>query len=163
MNKFTANSWEQGTDQNFRPCWINRQTGEVAYQLLDGNGIPLPQNYGGHCGSGMPQMWACAYPMPMMGMWGMTSFCPPSAAPTAGPSGGPIAIVGGPVKPDEWKEYEDDDGNKYYHNPRKPDETTWEKPDGFDEQQNAGNPPPPTEPKPKGPKYTPARSCGWLP
>eukprot|EP00903_Cladosiphon_okamuranus_P016568 g15285.t1 len=153
MSNFTANVWERGTDQNYRPCWINRQNGQVTYQLQDGNGIPLPQNYGGGYGMGMvaPQMGGYAYPM---AMWGTVP---------AGRATRAIAVVGEPVKPDKWTEYEDKDGTKFYHNPSKPDETTWEKPEDYDKQENAGKPPPPTSPKKKNnnAKYTTERR-GWL-
>lgn len=89
--------------------------------------------------------------MTMAGMGGM--------APAA-PAATPIAIVGDTVKPDKWTEYEDENGNKFYHNPSKPDDTTWEKPEDFDKQQNVGKPAPPDNSK-KGPKYTTDRKGLW--
>lgn len=107
-------------------------------------------------GMGMPLMGA-----PVMGTAPMGSFCPPSA--------GTVAIVGDPIKVDEWSEYTDDaTGDMYYYNPAKPDETTWEKPKDFDKKKNAGKPAPPKKPeekkqpqqKKKG-KYESDRK-GWL-
>ena len=79
---------------------------------------------------------------PMCIPQGAPPFWQPPAAQTT------IAIVGDSVKEeDEWSQYEDDDGTPFYHNPARPDETTWEKPQDFE------SPPPPTKPKDKGPKY----------
>ena len=132
---------------------VNRQDGQVTYQLQDGNGLPLPQNYGGNYG-GMPQIGACAYPMAMTPVMGAMPMCVPPAAPACPPAATTVAIVGDTVKPDKWTEYKDDKGTPYYHNPKKK-ETTWEKPKDFDKQKNAGKPPPPDKPKKekKSPKY----------
>lgn len=89
-------------------------------------------------------------PMAMTPMGTMPPATPPAyPAPT-----NTVAIVGDTVKEDKWSEYQDDCGTPFYHNPAKPaEETTWEKPEDFDKQKNAGEPAPPTKPKTKEPKY----------
>lgn len=102
-----------------------------------------------------------AYPVPMQWGMGYTGCFTPQAAPACPPAATTVAIVGDKVKPDTWTEWEDDDGKKFYHNPSKPDETTYDKPEDFVKQQNAGKPAPPTAPKPKAAKYATNRK-GWL-
>jgi len=137
---------------------INSQNGQVQYQLQDSNGFPLPyfgggMNYGANCGMTYGANWG-------MGMAPMAPACPPAAGSLS------FAIVGDKVQPDKWTEYKADCGTPFFHNPGK-NETTWEKPEDFDKQENAGNPPPPTEPKPektKKGKYESGRpSCkSWI-
>lgn len=69
---------------------------------------------------------------------------PPQPAP-----GGTVVIVGDECQEDKWTEYTDKDGNVYYHNPARPKETTWDKPEDFDNQKNEGKPVPPTTKPPK--------------
>lgn len=78
-------------------------------------------------------------------------------APACPPAAHTVAIVGDTAKVDKWSEYTDDKtGHKYYHNPAKPNETTWDKPKDFDKQKMAGQPAPPDKAKlkKKKPKYT---------
>lgn len=89
-----------------------------------------------------------------MAPMGIMSMCMPLVAPAyTTATNNTVAIVGDTVKEDKWSEYKDDHGTPFYHNPAKPEETTWEKPKDFDKEKNAGEPPPPTKPKTKGPKY----------
>lgn len=64
-------------------------------------------------------------------------------------SAGTVARVGDKVKVDKWTEFGEwtEFGVKYYHNPAKPNETAWEKPEDFDKQKNAGKPAAPTKPE----------------
>ncbi len=140
---------------------INSQEGQVQYQLLDSNGLPLP-HFSGGMNSGM--YYGANYGM---NNYGMVMGMPPSMAPVYPPATGPIAIVGDKFveKEDKWTEYKVDCGTPFFHNPAK-GETTWEKPKDFDKQKNAGNPPPPTEPKPdkKKAKYSSGRPStkSWI-
>eukprot|EP00903_Cladosiphon_okamuranus_P016569 g15286.t1 len=145
MSKFEAQIWDRSTDQNGRPCWVNKNSGQACYALLDKAGLPLDFP-GGPFAAANP-----APPMaPMTPMVATPMYVPPAVGPVCPPAGAaPIAIVGDTVKEDKWTEYEDKDGNKYYHNPSKPDETTWDKPEDYDKQQNAGKPAPPKSPKKK--------------
>lgn len=77
----------------------------------------------------------------------------PSVAPAYPAATNSVAIVGDTVKEDKWSEYLDDDGTPFYHNPAKPEATTWEEPEAFGKQKNADEPVPPTKSKEKGPKY----------
>lgn len=101
---------------------------------------------------GMAPMGMAPTGMAPMGM-APTGMVP--GAPVYQPAAATVAIVGDEVKVDVWSEYIDDDtGDKYYHNPAKPEKTTWEKPEGFDTKANAGDPARPTKPKERQPKYT---------
>ena len=124
---------------------------------LEDNGIPLPYFNGGF-NNGMYYGMGMGMAPTGMGMAPMRPVCPQSSI--------PIAIVGDkvePEKPDKWTEYEAECGTKFYHNPAK-NETTWEKPEDFDKQKMAGQPAPPTEPKPTTKqkcKYVTDRK-GWI-
>lgn len=119
---------------------VDKQSGKVTYVRLDDNGIPLPHFAGGmNYGMGMTPTGMGMEVAPT------GSFCPPSA--------GTVAIVGDKVKVDKWSEYTNVDGNKFYHSPAKPNETTWDKPQEFVTEENASNSAAPTKPKKKKPKY----------
>eukprot|EP00752_Nemacystus_decipiens_P003076 g2850.t1 len=156
MSKYEAQIWDRSKDQNGRPCWVNKNSGEACYALLDKAGIPLQQFQGGvpFPGAANPAPCMPVAPMAMAPVMGAMPMCMPQAPAAARPpaSTTTVAVVGDTVKPDKWTEYKDDKGTPYYHNPKKK-ETTWEKPEGFDAQKDAGKPAPPKKPKKKGMKY----------
>lgn len=139
----------------------NNNSGQPFGARLDNNGscvTPHNMYHGGFPCPGTkpgPCMVAAMAPMVMtpMGLMSIPQAAPPFWQPATTPT--TIAIVGDPVnkEDDKWSEYEDEDGTPFYHNPARPDETTWEKPQDFDKQKNEDEPPPPTKPKEKGPKY----------
>ncbi|CAM9964282.1 unnamed protein product [Ectocarpus sp. 12 AP-2014] len=141
MTYFDAAVWDLARDQYGRRCWADKKNGRVTYQLEDRNGIPLWPHGGMNC------------PVP----------CTMGTVPVVGQSTGTVVIVGGKCKEDKWSEYTDGNGKKYYHNPFK-NETTWDKPKDFDEENNEGKPAPPADPEKKEekkPKYIVKR--GWWP
>lgn len=73
-------------------------------------------------------------------------------------------MVGEVLEEDKWIRYCHEESGKYYYHNKRSGETTWEKPEGFDKQENDGKPPPPPEPKKeekKKGKYDSDRT-GWL-
>eukprot|EP00903_Cladosiphon_okamuranus_P021146 g19423.t2 len=157
-------------DQDYRRCWGNNNLAQASYARLSNGSFPMAHYHGGFPLPGAnhvpPMAGAPMVAMPQMGtmcvmpQMGTTCYMPP-VAPVRPSADTPIAIVGEPVKEKEWSKYEDKDGTPYFHNPAT-GETTWSKPEGFDEQRSEREPAPPTKPKQQNnrSKYTKPSGTG---
>ena len=122
--------WSQAKDQQGRPYFFNRGTGEVTYTKPED---PKKKK-------GPPQMLALG-PPPGSGP-------PPTGPPPAGPP--PAGPPGGGALPPGWAEAKDNDGTAYYYN-LTTGQNTYDRPGGV--------PPPPPKAKPPPPPADMVEGC----